>query len=450
MNLTSISRSHTWCRMGLVFLAVFMIACHICAADYNSTFALSSEYWRPIIISECLSSFPQSAPCIRQNAGTSNIIAADELMYPPFKLRLPLFISNEDAEAWKTNMRLHGGKRAVIDEEKDYTRYWMTIGQNLVFSNTSYRGDPPPDNWAATNSCGLQDGAGTSASHKSFLKPSENLPIHDTIIVATSPDSFAWQHFLDRVTILIAQASLVRAGGIDLNNLTVVTGAPPRDPFINLVYEALGVKTRLHSPSHAVTSAKNVIFPCRCPLMHPFHYMYVAEKTIGKTLTKPLSERKMVIYCIRGKGGERNGGRRVVNEGQLLEGVTALLAERGRNEKLLVFEMKNYPTFEATKDLFGQALAVFGPHGGSMMNCRFSPAETLVVEFLPLGTPFFFEQSRLMHQNYAWVRTDKLDNDMSIPDVPRVINLFREQLGKQILQSMPPVKKHYDFNVHAF
>lgn len=356
----------------------------------------TSSYWEPAIISECLSSFPKSAPCIKKDAGgnKSNIAVAQELIFPPFKLRMPSFISEGDSEAWKTDMRkaMHGG-RMVVDEEKDYGRYWIVIGQNLVFKDAMYTGQPPPDGWNA-QACGIQ------SSHVSFLAPADsNIPaIHDTLIVATSPDSWSWQHFLDRLVIIVAQASLTKVG--DPNNLTVVSGAVPRDPYINFVYEALGVKRRMHTPhKHNELKAKNLIFPCRCPLIHPFHYLYVIEKTIGTAaFLRPLSERKFVIYGVRGRGAERNGGRRILNDEKLIEGLKALLAERKQDETLIVFEMKNYPTYEATKELFGHARAVFGPHGGSLMNLRFSPADTLVIEFLPTGSPFFFEQTRLMHQ----------------------------------------------------
>ena len=42
--------------------------------------------------------------------------------------------------------------------------------------------------------------------------------------------------------------------------------------------------------------------------------------------------------------------------------------ERGKGEKLVIFSPSEYPTFGMLKDLFQDAVAIIGPHGGALYN----------------------------------------------------------------------------------
>jgi hypothetical protein len=94
----------------------------------------------------------------------------------------------------------------------------------------------------------------------------------------------------------------------------------------------------------------------------------------------------------RSDGRAANGGRRVLNEGEVLDGIKSFLAERGRGEELVVF---NPNEFESPAQLFSwfsqNVAAVIGPHGGAMINHRwfvpssFNSLERLTLMYILLG-----------------------------------------------------------------
>jgi hypothetical protein len=77
------------------------------------------------------------------------------------------------------------------------------------------------------------------------------------------------------------------------------------------------------------------------------------------------------VYMSRSDGRASNKGRKVVNEDELLEGITKSLAERNRGEELVVFNPDDYETTDQLLAWFSENVAaVIGPHGGAMINHR--------------------------------------------------------------------------------
>lgn len=75
----------------------------------------------------------------------------------------------------------------------------------MVFENAMFIGDPPLNIWSC-KSC-----MGRAVSHLSFQHDTndESKASVDTLIVATSSDSWSFQHFIDRVAAVCSQAQLV-------------------------------------------------------------------------------------------------------------------------------------------------------------------------------------------------------------------------------------------------
>ena len=84
--------------------------------------------------------------------------------------------------------------------------------------------------------------------------------------------------------------------------------------------------------------AKAINFICQSPLVLPWPSLKALE-TFGLGLrdSVPLQDMKKVVYFSRSHGGAANGGRRVMNEDEMLGSIRALLAERNQGEALAPF-----------------------------------------------------------------------------------------------------------------
>ena len=105
-----------------------------------------SDRWAPLIIEECQPGLsPVSAPCIQKKRNHTNLIRAQELIYPSFKLGVPLFLDDQHKRVWIEAIRTLDRMR--ISNDQIWAEYPTEYGQNLVFNNAIYHGDPPPDIW---------------------------------------------------------------------------------------------------------------------------------------------------------------------------------------------------------------------------------------------------------------------------------------------------------------
>lgn len=73
----------------------------------------------------------------------------------------------------------------------------------------------------------------------------------------------------------------------------------------------------------------------------------------------------------RSNGRAHNGGRKVVNEPELLEGIRESLAARNRGEELVIFDEETFANVGELFDWFVENVsAVIGPHGGALLHHR--------------------------------------------------------------------------------
>jgi hypothetical protein len=169
----------------------------------NSTVFLK---WGPMIKETCDPQMQsESAPCLKERRHkNTNLIEAQELIYRPFRMRIPRFATDMEKKLWLS----YGANldRMRISNDHEWADYPTFYAQNLVFANATYNGDPPADTWSD------QGCMGGRVSHLSFLNTDdagdEGSTTVDTLIIATSPDSWSFQHFLDRVAVVWSQAEL--------------------------------------------------------------------------------------------------------------------------------------------------------------------------------------------------------------------------------------------------
>lgn len=121
------------------------------------------------------------------------------------------------------------------------------------------------------------------ASHESFFDVDKTAtpindasdPIYETVIVATTPDSYSIQHFMDRTAVLVMSAGL--ALGEDHQKNVTVMSSPPRDSVIHDIYGAMGVSPLFDA--RGKPRAKRMVFSCRTPMISPYGYKRVGAET---------------------------------------------------------------------------------------------------------------------------------------------------------------------------
>ncbi|KAI0781890.1 hypothetical protein C8Q75DRAFT_728354 [Abortiporus biennis] len=397
---------------------------------------ISSSRWSPVSISTCTpDTAPYYAPCLAQRL--KGAIYGEELLYPNFRLREPIFAPTRvehDRQEWR---KLIGGirDRAHWCKEDGWICYSGQSGQNIILANATYAGNPPADSWV--NEACMGDGVTTTGfgidDHNNNLISQDDynqtFPI-DSLVIATTPDSWSFQHFLDRVTHVISQSHHLTS---TLPSPSSILAGRSSTSTVSQLWEMLGwTRDRIFYGSPKV-SAKNVVFSCRAPLIHPFlsyrtlELLEMGEEEVG------IEDRKKIVYFSRSRGGTSNGGRRVANEGDLLKNITQLLQDRNRGEELVIFDQNE---FGSQKELMGwfrkNVRAIVGPHGGGLFNHRWTPQNTLVIEFITseFTSLMFWEESSILNQLYVNMFLDSVGYLDMLADIPAVLDVLNIYLGK--------------------
>ncbi|KAI0367618.1 hypothetical protein BV20DRAFT_552485 [Pilatotrama ljubarskyi] len=400
---------------------------------------LASRHWAPVSISACEPGTPSFfAPCLAQRR--EGALFGEELVYPDFRLREPVFAQSrsENAGEWRKLLPDIRG-RAAWCEESGWVCYRGQTGQNIVLANATYTG-VPADEWSDqacmggdVSTAGLRTAPGHARVNtlETAAEYNEAFPI-DNLLVAASPDSWSFQHFLDRVTHVVSQAA-----HLNLSHATpdVVLDARPR-PVVAGMWEMLGFGgEKMHYYAGAPIAAKNIVFSCRSPLIHPWLSLRTLEMFGLDPVGIPLERRRKIVYISRSHGDMLNYGRRVLNEDELLPDIRALLVERGQGEDLVLFHELGLTSPRELMFWFHENVrAVVGPHGGGLYNHRWAGKDTLVLEMMPAThtSHMFWEEASVLGQTYANILlppSSPGSKDM-YADIPAVLDILREHLGK--------------------
>ncbi|KAG2787406.1 hypothetical protein PC129_g11644 [Phytophthora cactorum] len=395
----------------------------------------SYAQWAPMIVSKCMHGMDeQAAPCIKESNRT-NLVEAQELIYPAFRLKLPNFASTTMKNTW-LSQGLHVD-RMRVSEDQLWAEYPSFQGQNMVFANAVYRGDPPPDIWSEKGCMG-HDVSHTSFEHDLNTNASDLAAGTrvGTLVVATSPDSWSFQHFVDRVAVVWSQAQLV-IPTVKKTETVIVSGRKPRDAIVNNIYKVM-VGQHLHKPGSVF--AKRLVFSCRAPLIHPFTTQRITEnifQSLPPSATASESDRNIILFLSRSSGGKAfNGGRRILNEPKLFDAISSMLKATGRPEKLQYFRHDKFNGLDDVATFMRDRVKMMiGPHGAAFYNARFAQPHTALIEIIPdpnkFFVPCFWEQARLLGQDYsAHVgETQNAQNDMMVDDIQNVVQLVQDRLA---------------------
>ncbi|TPX64269.1 hypothetical protein SpCBS45565_g06020 [Spizellomyces sp. 'palustris'] len=359
----------------------------------------------------------QESSC-SQNPTAPCIAEAEELIFPDFEIREPGFHNATYRNYWMSSVTdprrdFHGRMHWV---HNDWARYSGQFRQNFILTNAIYEATPLADSVA-------------NGAVKKVRKA----------LFAASPDSWSFQHFLDRTTHLA-----IRAGEHINPDTYVVSGFKQRQEAVKEMWNlAFGVKAD-HLVSSPIT-AETFIFPCRSVLIHPYFQIRFAE-LMGVARTRPISERKVVLYLSRNQDNTLNGGRRILNDDALLSAVSKLLEERQQGEELIIYDHRKFSTMQEVVSFWSSVRAVFGPHGSAFHNHWFAPKDTMLIEFVPRDRfqILWWEQSSLLGQTY-WpfaLTSENAQHDMKVP-VDAVVSILRENLGRV---PQPVLRKYYPWD----
>ncbi|KAF8194338.1 hypothetical protein K438DRAFT_1588126 [Mycena galopus ATCC 62051] len=388
--------------------------------------------WTPLSLFVCFSGMPSHyAPCAART--TKNVEYAEELIYPDFEIREPYFAQEEHRRMWRTFVQtaedfdrgsLHSG----------WMQYKGQSGQNFVFRDVKYTPPFHADSWSG-ESC--MDSLVATSPIQPLTSDDQLQSTFPTTLIALSPDSFSFQHFLDRVTHILVQGQHLP----DPTSTPYVMTGKSGSGTVDQMWSQMGYPENRVLHNNPSIAAQRLIFSCRVPLIHP----WLSHKTLdslGVPRTSPTTTRNKVVYMSRSHGGAVNPGRRVINEDSVLRAITTLLDQRGRGEELVMFNPDNFQNISQLFSWFSDnALAVVGPHGGAMVNHRWANKDTFVLEFMPQNRIALmnFEEASLLSQTYAAIIVEPLGIDMHI-DLEDVISLLRQHLG---VVGEDPLRKTY-------
>eukprot|EP00798_Chlamydomonas_sp_ICE-L_P005431 gene5431-5645_t len=242
-------------------------------AYYPPALGGESDKWRPMLVTSCTEATPKHwAPCQPRVADSERaaIEYAEEVLYPDFEIPIPLFTNPEvDFARWH---ELHLNEPHFINPKVDFAR-WHEL--HLYEPH----GMPSRSNWAT--SC-------MSMQTQGYLHPvdlSNATATYESAILLSSPDSWSWPHFMDRVLMMLVQ-------------------------FVRFI----------------------------CHIIHIYNSLsFLKEFGLNRTAV-PISDRKLILLLDRGQDKRSlNKGRIILNHNDLLNNLTALAARRGHNEVVEVF-----------------------------------------------------------------------------------------------------------------
>jgi hypothetical protein len=238
---------------------------------------------------------------------------------------------------------------------------------------------------------------------RSFTRPAS--PPHAFAVFLSSPDDWSFQHWSDRVAIMLAQADhLLEASGL---NATLIVAAPRGAPQLPELWRLAAPRATIVPPRAGMTSER-LLYPCHTPLLHPFTRRRIVERILIAAgmdpAGAPLASRKTVAFLTRGDGTS-TASRAWLNQEANLAATRALLAERGQREVVEIFSVRTLATDQlAALKFFARARAIVGVHGGAMCNHLWAAPDTLVLEIWPVTA----DGSKTRSGNVFWcvVRRD--------------------------------------------
>ncbi|GIL74688.1 hypothetical protein Vretimale_2323 [Volvox reticuliferus] len=339
---------------------------------------LPSDAWRPLVLATC---FPglhnESAPCRR----IPNLVYGEELLYQDFRIRLPYFVNDEQKQIYLTVLHHYRDvwrRGRVIG---DYAYFLNQRGQNLIYINVAYAGKPVPGVWG-DDAC-MSYGAD---KHVSAFPPWQGSSTAPAAIFLASPDDYSFQHFSDRVAMMLAQTRhlTTRVGGGWKYIATPNMQVPAVRQLWPMLVPNFTTSALLPASVYSRIETRMLLYPCQSPLIHPYTHQLASELIqqaagFDPQVVVPVQSRPVVLFLAR------RGSRNWDNQEECRRGIEEFLKERNRGEELLTFNANAYPTIKDVVTLGRRVKLMVGVHGGAFYNLIFMQPATGVVEVCPVA-----------------------------------------------------------------
>mmetsp|Transcript_16701 Transcript_16701/g.46739 ORF Transcript_16701/g.46739 Transcript_16701/m.46739 type:complete len:468 (-) Transcript_16701:340-1743(-) len=247
------------------------------------------------------------------------------------------------------------------------------------------------------------------------------LPLHMV------PESYSFQHFADGSLPKI----MMHLDAIRKHNITVALQSP-RDQIVNEMLSRLNISTKFMSPNRQTgfLGADELYSGCIAPPLHPLLWRR-ARVLITKKAPVPNPDGPIILIH-RLKQNSKNGGRMIENYDELKAALEDKYGER------LVEYDSNQSNPVSSIELFSNASAVVGTHGGAFANLLFAPIGTVVIEAVPCkpnGDPFgpfpsflFYEYASMLGHTY-WRMQYVSRNHDAIMDPETVLQILEDPLA---------------------
>lgn len=262
--------------------------------------------------------------------------------------------------------------------------------------------------------------------------------VNGTAVFLIVPDGYSFQHFLDGVLPKIVQIQDL----LPDKNVKYIVHLKKRFPIVRTLLHRIGIKDdqmimkETFMPHSGRIKAKQLVIPCNTPPIHPYLWQraqYLLKLPWLQSSFQP--KRHLVVYLTRNSGAY-NGGRHIMNEDIVLNAIRPIIELKGC--ELVTFIAKDYKKLPALLDFFSNAVAIFGPHGGALMNMLFIPRNSIVVEMMPNRPEFtqsgkevhliMYKQSQLLGLRYFAVFGEGDKNDNMIIPPSDLVSIFRDHL----------------------
>lgn len=277
-----------------------------------------------------------------------------KVCYPPFNWSVPKGLSDEDLKI-----------------------FWAQPENHRHFYDTN-----------STNHCGIIRAISNGQIYQPFPslsnvthlinaqtrnKPEISMrPQFDEMIVFTGHWGYYFQHFFDNTGPQICL--MMEVLGIEPSDIPTLIETSDLFPNVPRLWKRLGFSNIVHSTPNYKFSAKILFMVESVPRVHPIFFKYLRSH-----LNLPKKTPKKIIWISRKKSNSYYNQRYIINEKEVIGALRGIF---GR-DRLVIFDHSQY-TFEQTLELFAEAKAIIGAHGGGMYNQFYAPTTATIIEIMPV------------------------------------------------------------------
>lgn len=357
--------------------------------------------------------------------GRENVFYHEKNKYPGFRIRKPFFLSEKQENQYNT-LTLASDSQGRMNYDGKHGIYKPYLGYNIIFNN-SYYYNYPFNSWS-DESC-----MGENVKDDIFSSKEITCDAYiDKLVISHTPDSYSFQHVLDRMLRVISQSNHLynqSQATFTITNLNLYD-------YVRQLFNSYGIKHLYGANQNKKVCAKRIYYSCRTPLIHPYLSLKIKRELDIKEY--PFSDKNKILYLSRTNDkNARNGGRQIANENDLLSSIRKWLNIHNKNDELVLLESIGNNLKEIQNYISKHVKCIIGPHGGAWFHHRWAGNNTLLIQFVPEKRFMneFWEEASILGQKYYPLVLPSInhqhDMEANIFDVLAILN---ESYGKLLTE----------------